>query len=128
MALLGVNAVSASDAGVYFLQHMSNISKDLEQAETIIFVAGIDKIVENERAAMLHCEAMGQFGLESMLLDIAPHDIEKYDFDALPTGLCEKTPSIHFILFDNGRSNLLKGITMISFSALTAGPVPASAL
>jgi L-lactate utilization protein LutB len=109
VALLGVNAISASDASVYFLQHMSNISKDLEQARTIIFVVGIDKIVENKSAAMLHSEAMGQFGLESMLLDIIPHDIEKFDFEILPTIRSGAKPSIHFILYDNKRSNLLGG-------------------
>jgi ferredoxin len=109
IALLGVNAISASDASVYFLQHMSNISKDLEQARTIIFVVGIDKIVENKSAAMLHSEAMGQFGLESMLLDIIPHDIEKFDFEILPTIRSDAKLSIHFILYDNKRSNLLGG-------------------
>ena len=30
---LGVNAISAEDGAIFFLQHMSNISKDLEQAK-----------------------------------------------------------------------------------------------
>ena len=38
VAILGVNAISAEDGALFFLQHMSNISKDLEQARKIILM------------------------------------------------------------------------------------------
>lgn len=107
-ALLGVNAISATDGAVFFLQHMSNITKDLRQAKRVIFLVGLDKIVPAREEARLQTQAMGIFGLESTLLDLAPHEEEVYDFDALPI---LANPSggreLHLILFDNGRSEII---------------------
>jgi L-lactate utilization protein LutB len=109
VALLGVNAISASDGSVYFLQHMSNISKDIQQAKKIILIVGIEKVVRDREEAITQSQSMGVFGLESMLLDLIPHDIEKYDFDALPLVASDELPSLHIIFYDNGRSALLEG-------------------
>ena len=108
IAILGVNAISAEDGSPCFLQHMSNISKDLEQAKKIILVVGIEKVVKDIQEAAFHARAMGIFGLESVLLDLIPHDIEKYDFDSLPVVSGENRREIHLIIYDNGRSELLK--------------------
>jgi len=108
LAILGVNAISASDGSVYFLQHMANISKDLEQAKKIILIVGIDKVLRNRADALLHTQAMGIFGLESMLLDLAVRDDERYDFDGLHQLDQAAPPELHVILFDNKRSDILK--------------------
>lgn len=107
VAILGVNAISAEDGSVFFLQHMSNIAKDLEEAKKVILVVGMEKILRNSEDAIFHTRSMGIFGLESVLLDLIPHDIEKYDFEGLPV-LQNENREIHIILYDNGRNELLK--------------------
>lgn len=107
LAVLGVNAISAEDCSVFFLQHFSNISKDLEQARKIIFVVGVDKIVKDREDAAFHTRCMGIFGAESALLALGPKEAERYDFDALPPLPEGQDRELHVLLLDNGRSNLL---------------------
>lgn len=107
-AILGVNAISAEDGTVFFLQHMSNITKDFEQAKKIILVVSIEKIMKNASDALFHTQSMGIFGLESILLDLAPNEKEQFDFDSLPViSNSLKKKQIHIIIFDNGRSKIL---------------------
>lgn len=107
VAVLGVNAMSAQDGSLFFLQHFSNIAKDLEQARKIILVVGIDKIVKDRESAAFQTRCMGIFGAESALLDLRPKEAERYDFDALPTLPEGQDRELHVLLLDNGRSNLL---------------------
>ncbi len=107
VAILGVNAISADDGSVYFLQHMSNISKDLEQAKKVVLVVSLEKILKDREAAFFHTRSMGIFGLESVLLDLLPHDAERFDFDALPVLEGNHDRELHVIILDNGRSSLL---------------------
>jgi L-lactate utilization protein LutB len=109
VAILSVNAISAEDGSVFFLQHMSNISKDLDQARKIVLVVSLEKIVKDREAALAHTQAMGVFGLESILLDLEPKDLEAYDFDALPILPGSPKREISVLIFDNGRSALLDG-------------------
>ena len=108
LAVLGVNAISAEDCSVFFLQHFSNILKDLEQARKIILVVGVDKIVKDREDAAFHTRCMGIFGAESALLDLGPKEAERYDFDALPLLPEGQDRELHVLLLDNGRSALLK--------------------
>jgi len=107
LALLGVNAVSAQDATFFFLQHFSNIQKDLAQARKIVLVIPIDKIVKDKESAEFQTQCMGIWGMESMLLDISLKRNDQIKVDDLPNipGVTDR--EIHIILFDNGRSNLL---------------------
>jgi L-lactate utilization protein LutB len=107
VAILGVNAVSAADGAIFFLQHMSNISKDLEQARKVIFVVSVEKILKDRESALFHTRSMGIFGLESILLDLAPKPEEAYDFDALPVMSAVNDREVHLIVLDNGRTGLL---------------------
>ncbi|MBI5441837.1 MAG: lactate utilization protein [Deltaproteobacteria bacterium] len=109
VAILGVNAISAEDGSIFFLQHMSNIAKDLQQAKTIILVVAVDKILKDEADALFHAQAMGTFGLETVLLDLMPDEAEKYDFDSVEPAPATEGPLVHVILFDGGRSDLLRG-------------------
>ncbi len=84
VAILGVNAASAEDGTLFFLQHMSNISKDLEQARKIILVVSVEKVLKDKEAALFHTRSMGIFGLESILLDLNPNPTEVYNFEELP--------------------------------------------
>jgi L-lactate utilization protein LutB len=107
VAILGVNAASAEDGTLYFLQHMSNISKDLEQAKKIILVVSVEKVLKDKKAALLHTRSMGIFGLESILLDLNPNPTEAYDFDQLPVLSGAQEREVHLIILDNGRTALL---------------------
>ncbi|MBW2039568.1 MAG: hypothetical protein JRI46_08245 [Deltaproteobacteria bacterium] len=108
VAILGVNAVSAEDGSVFFLQHMTNISKDLEQAKKIILVVSLEKVVKDRGAALFQTRCMGIFGLESILLDLGPKEVEQYDFDSLPTLSGDQGRELHILILDNGRKGLLK--------------------
>jgi L-lactate utilization protein LutB len=109
VVILGVNAISAENGDVFFLQHMSNISHDLEQARKIILVVGIEKVEKDSETALFHTRSMGIFGLESLLLDLKPNDLERFDFDGLPVLADQPERSIDVIILDNGRSKLLNG-------------------
>lgn len=110
VVVLGVNAISAEDGSVFFLQHMSNISRDIDQAKKIILVVGLEKVVKDRETALFHTQSMGVFGLESILLDLKPNELEKFDFDALPVLADQPERSVEIIILDNGRSKLLNGV------------------
>ncbi len=110
LAILGVNAISADDGAVFFLQHMSNISKDLEQAQKVILIVSLEKILKDREEALFHTRCMGMFGLESILLDLMPREAEKFDFDSLPVLRDNPDMELHVIIFDNGRSRLLSTV------------------
>ncbi len=104
VAVVGVNAVSAGDGSVLFLQHMSNISKDLQQAKKIVIVVCPEKVVKDRPAALLQTRSMGVFGLESILLDLGPKEVEDYDFEGLPTITADR--ELHVLILDNGRTEI----------------------
>jgi L-lactate utilization protein LutB len=87
---------------------MSNISKDLSQAKKIVFIVSLEKVVKTRQDALFHTRSMGIFGLESVLLDLMPKDIEKFDFDALPLLTGDEDREVHVVILDNGRSELLR--------------------
>ena len=104
VAVMGVNVVSAADGSAFFLQHMSNISKDLQQAKKIVIVVCPEKVVKDPAAALLQTRSMGVFGLESILLDLGPKEVEKYDFEGLPTITGDR--ELHVLILDNGRTEI----------------------
>ncbi len=105
LAILGVNAISAEDGSIFFLQHLSNISKDLRQARKVVLVITPEKVVADRQAALFQTRCMGIFGLESILLDLGPKEIGQYDFEALPVVPGDR--ELHVLILDNGRSTLL---------------------
>ena len=107
VAVVGVNAVSAGDGSAFFLQHMSNISKDLQQARKIVIVVCPEKVVKDRPAALLQTRSMGVFGLESILLDLGPKEVENYDFEGLPTIAADR--ELHVLILDNGRTEIFAG-------------------
>jgi len=109
VAVLGVNAVSAGDGSVLFLQHMSNISKDLQQAKKVVMVVSPEKVVRDRAAALFQTKSMGVFGLENMLLDLGPNEVEKYDFEGLPAITADSdlgNRELHVLILDNGRTEI----------------------
>jgi len=108
-AVLGVNAVSAIDGSILFLQHASNIAKDLEEAQRIVLVVTTEKIVPDLQSGILHTMAMGVFGMESILLGLAPKPLETFDPESLPILREPAAREIHLVILDNGRTGLLDG-------------------
>ena len=117
-AVLGVNAVSAMDGTIYFLQHMTNIARDLEQARRIVLVVTVEKILPDRDAAFLHTRAMGVFGMESVLLSLAQNPLETFDPSILPVLPESKEREIHVLILDNGRTELLNGDYADLFSCI----------
>ena len=108
IAVLGVNAASAKDGSIFFLQHFSNISKSLEQARQVILIVGLDKLVKDKEDAAFQTRCMGIFGMESMLLNLRPRQTECDEIDSLPDFPELEDRTVHLILLDNGRSRILR--------------------
>jgi len=108
--LLGVNAISANDGAVLLLQHMHNISEVFTQANKLILVASLDKIVENLDAAVFQTRCMALFGWGTLPLSIHSRAAKDDNIDHLPFEMStEQTERrVHIIVFDNGRSHLLR--------------------
>jgi len=109
LAILGVNAISAEDGTAFFLEHFTNIYKDLRLANKVILVVGLDKIVNTRHEAVFQTQCTGIFGMESVLLGIEPKSGEVPAIDELPLPLGDKERELHLIILDNGRTNLLNG-------------------
>jgi len=110
-ALLGVNAASAEDGSLFFLQHSSNLGTLLRQAGRLILVLGLDKIVQHRADALFQLQCTGAFGMESVLLDLNVADAGPKPVDPLAdipevSGLQRQ---LHIILLDNGRTRIAKG-------------------
>ena len=107
VAVLGVNAISASDGTVFFLQHFGNIHTDLSQAKKIVMVVGLDKIVKNREAAAFQAKCMGIFGAETMILGIQPKPVKTPTIAELPFVPADTDRELYVILLDNKRTSLL---------------------
>ena len=108
LAVLGVNAIAAENGTVFFLEHFSNIYKDLRQASKVILVVGLDKIVKTRQEAAFQTQCMGIFGMESVLLGIEPRPGEMPAIDELPLPPGDRERELHLIILDNGRTRLLE--------------------
>ncbi len=106
--LLGVNAISAKDGAVLLLQHMHNISEVFTQANKLVLVASLDKIVENLDAAVFQTRCMALFGWETLPLSIHSRATTDDNIDNMPFEMPaeETAQKVHIIVFDNGRSHL----------------------
>lgn len=109
LAVLGVNAIAAENGTVFFLEHFSNIHKDLRQASKVILVVGLDKIVRTRQEAAFQTQCMGIFGMENILLGIEPKPSGMPAIDELPLPPSDKERELHLIILDNGRTRLLEG-------------------
>ncbi|TAK31602.1 MAG: lactate utilization protein [Chloroflexota bacterium] len=109
LAVLGVNAVSATDGTVFFLQHFSNIYRDLRQAKKVFLVVGLDKIVRDRDDAAFQTRCMGLFGLENLLLGMQPRAGKPQDAGELAPLSPDVVRELHLIILDNRRRKLLDG-------------------
>ena len=116
IGLLGVNAIAADDGSIFFLQNFTNITKILEQAEKLVFVVGIDKIVKSREDASFLTRCMAIYGAESIDLELRPEkglksepgDLSITESDTATDLGALKNRSISVVLLDNGRSKILQ--------------------
>ncbi len=108
LAVLGVNAISAEDGTVFFLQHFRNIYNDLKQAKKTILVVGLDKIVKNREDAAFQTKCMGIFGAENMLLGIHPKTDKTPSVAELPDLPGDEDRELYIVILDNDRMSLLQ--------------------
>lgn len=109
-ALIGVNSAASDDGTLFLLQHSSNIEK-LLQSKQIIFLVGLEKIVENQYEAKFQTRWAGNFGLQYVLMNLEKTaDTETSNPDETDTDFTRKSkshPKITVIILDNGRSKLI---------------------
>lgn len=110
VGLLGVNAISASDGSVFFVQHFNNISKIFQQARKLILVVGLDKITKDRDDALFQAKCTGIFGWEVKLLGLGSRVAPEANLDDIPFEIpaleCDST--LHIIVLDNGRRAILQ--------------------
>jgi L-lactate utilization protein LutB len=107
VAVLGVNAIAAEDGTVFFVQHFRNISKAFEQAQKLVLVVALDKVVFGALEARLQAIAAGVFGWEARLLRLGSR-AGGIGLDDLPFGRPGMADSpILVIIMDNGRRRLM---------------------
>ena len=107
VSLLGVNAVSAEDGTIIFLEHFSNILKDIRQAGKVVLVIGLDKIVPTSADAIFQTQCMGVFGMENILLGVEPRPVKTTSIDELALPDIDKVRELHVIILDNGRHKIV---------------------
>ena len=108
LAMLGVNAVSAEDGSVFFLEHFTNIHRDLTEAQKVVLVIGLDKIAATREDAQFVTQCMGIFGMESVLLGIQPEEHAASSIAELSLPPAQGSRELHIIILDNGRNSLLR--------------------
>jgi L-lactate utilization protein LutB len=109
VGLLGVNAISARNGTVFFMEHFSNISRVFKQARKLILVVAMEKIVADNEEARLQTVAMGIFGWEIRLLGLGNKggDDRLQDIPLVDSSAAD--PRVLVIVIDNGRRRLLTG-------------------
>lgn len=111
VALLAVNAASAEDGSVFFLQHSANIGTLLNQARRLVLVIGLERIVKNSGDALFQARCAGAFGMESVILDLKIGDASQgklKPWEEMPE-TTDLGRELHIILLDNGRRDIAKG-------------------
>jgi len=107
-ALLGASAVAAEDGTICFLQHTSNVRTMLGEAQRLILIVPIDKIVQTREDALFQAKCMGTFGLESVLLDLELPDQPQEASELLDLELTSSPSESHIILLDNRRAEIME--------------------
>lgn len=100
--LFGINAISAEDGTVFFLEHSRNITMGLREASQIIFLAGLEKVVKNREDALFQTRCIGLFGLESISTELKLQSGGQNP--QVKDRQRGQNPQISIILLDNGRS------------------------
>ncbi len=109
VAVLGANAASAEDGTIVFLEHFSNIKKDLQRAEKVVLVVSLDKIVGTRADALFQTQCMGVFGAENILLGIEPKHGKAPSIEDLHLPAGSEDRELHILILDGGRQALARG-------------------
>ncbi|UCH90068.1 MAG: lactate utilization protein [Thermoplasmata archaeon] len=129
-ALMGVNCLT-SDGNMFMLQHLQNITNVLANAETAIFVVGLEKLVRHYEQGLFQTRCSALFGYETILLELFDRTEEgpektkaakkrpaqpklKAKKKGSKTGRADQSfiefslpAEVHVIILDNGRKGIL---------------------
>ncbi|TAK31840.1 MAG: anaerobic glycerol-3-phosphate dehydrogenase subunit C [Chloroflexota bacterium] len=112
IALLGVSAISADNGSIFFVQHFYNIQTLLAEAEDIVFVAGLEKILPSKEEAEFQARCTAVFGAKAALMGLKPKNDGRGRTDDVAEW--DKSPAqhqrVHLIIMDNGRRTILSGL------------------
>jgi glycerol-3-phosphate dehydrogenase subunit C len=118
VGVLGVNAISAEDGSVFFVQHLGNITEILERARQLVLVVGVEHVARDRDAAAMVCRAQARYGALSVALGVSrrgsvgegeiPADRDRTssappDATARAAGATVERADVRIILLDNGR-------------------------
>jgi len=70
IGVLGVNAISAEDGAVHFVQHLDNISQILARASKVVLVVGVEHVARNREAATFVARSQARYGALSVALSV----------------------------------------------------------
>ncbi|MEM2901815.1 MAG: heterodisulfide reductase-related iron-sulfur binding cluster [Candidatus Bathyarchaeia archaeon] len=104
--LFGINAISAEDGTIFFLEHSRNISGGLREASHMIFLVGLEKVVRNREDGVFQTRSAGLFGFEGITSELKLQGAEREPlYESRGQAL---NPRISIILLDNGRRAIQK--------------------
>ncbi|MBO3754410.1 MAG: 4Fe-4S dicluster domain-containing protein, partial [Candidatus Brockarchaeota archaeon] len=102
IAVFGVNAISAEDGTVFFLEHSRNITKGLREAAHIVLLVGLEKVVRNRDEALFQTLCTGLFGFEGISSELKLQSASQVlPFKGKGQG---HNPRVSIILLNNGRT------------------------
>ncbi len=70
IGVLGVNAISAEDGAIHFVQHLDNISQILARASKVVLVVGVEHVARNREAATFVARSQARYGALSVALSV----------------------------------------------------------
>ena len=109
VALVGVNAVSAADGTVFFVEHLSNISRLLRQSQKVVLLVGLDKLAPSAEEARFVAQATALFGAPTIAMTASSRGRSvptEAGETRLPTA-GDGDQQLYVILLDNKRRWLL---------------------
>jgi len=109
IALVGVNTISAADGTVFFVEHLSNISRLLREAQKVVLLVGLDKLAPTAEEARFVAQATALFGAPTIAMTTSsrghPGPAAAEDETAPPSN--DSNQQLYIILLDNQRRWLL---------------------
>lgn len=109
IALVGVNTISAADGTVFFVEHLSNISRLLREAQKVVLLVGLDKIAPTAEEARFVAQATALFGAPTIAMTASSrgHTGSTATEDETPLAPSGGQQELYIILLDNQRRWLL---------------------
>ncbi len=108
--LCGVNSISSEDGALFLVENEGNIRWVTSAIQRIIFVTGIEKVVETFEEASYICYAIGNFGFGyvTTYIDAISGPSSSSDIELKRATGVHGPSEVHMVLLDNGRRECLQ--------------------